>query len=97
MKLTSAVSGFALLVFLAACAEKEVILPGERFDVRTPLEASLPVAGQPAPVDTARKVENQAVPITLPAAQANADWTHRAGNARHLAPHGVLSAQPALI
>lgn len=93
MKLISAVSGLAILVILAGCS-KELVLPGERFDVRAPLEASLPTEEQPAPVDTSRLVENQSLPITLPAATANADWTHRGGNVRHLAPHGVLGAQP---
>ncbi|MGB8812149.1 MAG: PQQ-binding-like beta-propeller repeat protein [Paracoccaceae bacterium] len=97
MKLYTAVSGIALVALLAACAEKELILPGERFNVRTPLEASLPVEGQPEPVDPSRLTENQSVAISLPAAQANADWTHRAGNIRHAAPHGALSAQPTLV
>ncbi|HEX9857355.1 MAG TPA: PQQ-binding-like beta-propeller repeat protein, partial [Paracoccaceae bacterium] len=94
MKLNSAVAGVGLLAILAACAERELILPGERFDVRAPLEASLPVEGAPEPVDITRMTVNQSLPVSLPPAQANADWTHRGGNVRHLAPHGVLSAQP---
>lgn len=97
VKLNSAVSGFALLMLLAACAEKELILTGERFDVRTPLDASVPVEGKPAPTDVNSQQINQARPITLPPAQANADWTHRAGNVRHMSPHGALSVQPSLI
>lgn len=84
----------AALAVLAACGEREVILPGERFDVRTPLEASIPADGQPAPVDTAGRAANRADPIRLPAATANADWTHRGGNVRHLMPHGQLSVAP---
>lgn len=79
---------------LAGCAEKELILPGERFDLRTPLDASVPVDGQPAPVAPPDQPENRAVPIGLPGITANADWPQRAGNARHLPPHGALSAQP---
>ena len=93
MKLISAISGLALAVLLAGC-EKELILPGERFDVRTPLEASIPTEEQPAPVDPSGQIENQSLAINLPAAQANADWPQRGGNAAHLAPHGALSAQP---
>ena len=92
----SAISCLALLALLAAC-EKEVILPGERFGTRTPLEDSLPSQANPSPRDSAGAQLNKAVPISLPAAVANADWTHRGGNARHLPPHGALSAAPARI
>ncbi len=94
--LKSAVSGLALLAVLAGC-ERELVLPGERFNPRTPLEASLPTKEQPAPVDPAGQVANSSAPIALPAASANADWTHRGGNMRHLAPHGSLSAAPARV
>ena len=39
----------AATALLAAC-EREVILPGERFAVRTPLEDSVPVEGEALPV-----------------------------------------------
>ncbi|WP_040671690.1 PQQ-like beta-propeller repeat protein [Rhodobacter ferrooxidans] len=93
MKLKSAVSGLALLAVLAGC-EKELILPGERFDLRAPLEASLPTEEQPSPVDTSRDLDNQSVPISLPGMTANAEWTHRGGNVAHIPPHGALSAAP---
>lgn len=83
----------ALVVVLAAC-EREVILEGERFAVRAPLEDSIPVAGEPAPQATSLRPENRSVPIALPAAQANADWAQRGGNARHAAGNGVLSGAP---
>lgn len=95
-RMTSAVSACALLALLAAC-EKEEILPGERFGTRTDLEASLPTAERPHPVAPGSAVQNRAMPISLPAAQANADWSHRGGNARHNPPHGSLSAQPQLV
>jgi outer membrane protein assembly factor BamB len=82
------------LMLLAGC-EKEVILQGERFDARTPLAQSLAVEGEAAPTDTFGQIENQSLPISLPAARANADWTHRSGNAEHLMPHAALSAAPA--
>ena len=96
LPMKSAISFLALAVTLAAC-EKELILPGERFSTRTPLEDSLPTSSNPTPRDTLVTPVNQAVPIALPAAQANADWTHRGGNARHLPPHGALSATPARV
>src|SRR5690606_39136667 len=77
--------------------EKELILEGERFDPRAPLEASLRVEGQAPPVDTYGVIRNESVAISLPAARATADWTHRAGNAQHLMPHAALSAAPARI
>lgn len=85
-------AGAGLLALLAACGEREVILEGERFPIRAPLAASLPVEGQPAPVAPG-EVANQSLPISLPP-QTSGDWTHRAGNARHLMPHAALGAAP---
>lgn len=85
-------TGVGLLALLAACGQKEVILSGERFPVRADLEASVPVEGQPAPTAPAAP-ENQSVAISL-GPQTGGDWTHRAGNARHLMPHAALSAKP---
>jgi hypothetical protein len=41
--------GLALIAALSACQPKEVILPGERFDVTVPLADSIPVEGEAAP------------------------------------------------
>ncbi len=88
------VTGLCLIALLGACKQRELILQGERFNVRTQLDASVPVEGQPAPVAAPDRADNISQPIALPAASANADWTHRAGNSRHLMPHGALSASP---
>ncbi len=80
-------------LLLTGCA-REVVLTGERFPVRADLAASIPVEGEPAPVAPPDMPENQSVPITLPPASANADWTHRGGTVRHDSPHGQLSAAP---
>ena len=85
-------TGMGLLALLTACAPREVILPGERFPVRADLDASVPVEGQPAPTAPDAPA-NQSVAISL-GAQTGGDWTHRAGNARHLMPHAALSATP---
>jgi outer membrane protein assembly factor BamB len=89
-------AGAAMLALLSACGEREVILPGERFPVRAPLEDSVPTEGKPAPQAPPAQAENQSVPISLPAQTNAADWTHRAGNARHLMPHSALSSAPQL-
>ena len=86
--------GTLLLVTALAGCEREVILEGERFDVRTPLEATVAVEGQPAPFAAALAPANESRPIALPGAVANADWTHRGGSARHSGPNGALSAAP---
>lgn len=96
-KMGRGASVLALLALVAACGEREVVLPGERFDLRTPLDASLPVEGAAAPVDTTGIRVNSAAPISLPPATANAEWTHRGGNVRHQQPHGALSATPARV
>lgn len=84
-------SALALVAGLGGC-ERELILSGERFPVRADLADSIAVEGQAAPV--APVTENVAAPISLPAAVANADWTHRGGTVRHASPHGALSAAP---
>ena len=58
-----------------------MILPGERLDIRDGM------AGQDAGEAMAG-----ARPISLPAQQANADWTHRGGSATHFLTHPALGA-----
>lgn len=93
MKTKMGLLGLTLCVALAGC-ERDVILQGERFPLRAALADSVPVEGQPAPVAPPLTPENQAVPIALPAMSANAEWSHRGGNARHASPHGQLSTTP---
>ena len=84
----------AAFTLVASCAEREVILTGERFDVRADLDASIAREGEPRPVDTTGDITNLSVPISLPAAQANAEWTHRGANIRHTSTHGSLTGAP---
>jgi outer membrane protein assembly factor BamB len=64
--------GLALLV---ACSDNEVILQGQRYDIRDGF------AGAP-------KVEvNQALPIRLAPATLNTEWTHRGGGPAHRISH----------
>ncbi|WP_241557852.1 PQQ-like beta-propeller repeat protein [Falsirhodobacter deserti] len=78
MKATTALVTLAALAVMGC--QRESVLPGERMDVRAPYE------------DTGAGA-NRAAPISLPA-QTAGSWTHRGGNAQHLAGNGQLSAQP---
>jgi len=90
--LPALVAGLAL----SACSD-EVILEGERFDVRTPLAASLPDADGTVPraAEVAPPRENRAPPIALPAPVDHAAWTHRGGTPTHRIRHAALAAAPA--
>tara|TARA_R110002110_G_scaffold49669_9_gene147388 strand:- start:21771 stop:23087 length:1317 start_codon:yes stop_codon:yes gene_type:complete len=87
------VSGLALL---AGC-EKELILDGARFDTRAGLASSLPGKDGAPAVDTSLDFENRSVAIKLPGVTTTPDWTHRAGNPRHLMPNAALSAAPSQV
>lgn len=80
------VAGLAAAGLLAACQEKEVILPGERVSIRDAVGVEPVVPSAP-----------DGAAISLPGVQANADWAQRGGNARHAAPHAALSSAPQLI
>lgn len=97
VKRNKAILAVLLLGLLAACEDKDPILPGERFPVRTDLSASVPVEGEPGPFAPVLRPENQSLPIALPAAVANAEWSQRGGNARHLVQNIALSANPVRI
>jgi len=79
-----AIRGIALgclaAVALAAC-EKEVILQGERLDPREVLAPEAAPAATPV-----------AVALKLPAAQGNAEWTHRAGAPSHALINPAIGA-----
>lgn len=82
----------ALLIGGLAACDREVILPGERFDTRTPLEDTIPGEGgvaQAAPRDTDR-----AAPISLPAPERVTAWTSRGFSDANRIPHLALSAAP---
>lgn len=66
------------LALLAGCGERDIRLPGERLDIRDGM-AGVQDAG-----------ENLVLPVSLPAPQANADWTHRNGDADHRLSHPAL-------
>ena len=84
-------SGLALLtaaiLTLAACAEKEVILPGQREEIRP--------ASEDAP-KTAANVVNASRAIRLPSQTANATWAQPFGTQAYRTSHPALAAAPQL-
>ena len=75
----SVLLGLGAFGLASACAEKDVILPGERLDIR---------GGALDAVDAAP----QARPISLAQPVANADWTHRNGGPTPTIAHPALGA-----
>ncbi len=72
---------FAALALIAACADREEILQGQRLDLRAPPDAA--AEPEAPPVATA-------VAISLPPQTANASWTHRGGSVEHRLTHPAL-------
>jgi outer membrane protein assembly factor BamB len=91
VKANVAIWAAALLVATGACTRPEPPLPGERFDIREGLEASLPSEDGEAAVAVVEVSTNEARPISLPATVNHAAWTHRGGNAQHKVTHPALS------
>ncbi len=76
----------ACAALLTACGERELILEGERLDLRAPLtgdETDVPAEEEPAPVPVA---------FSAPAEVANADWAQSNAVATNAAPHAALGA-----
>jgi outer membrane protein assembly factor BamB len=78
VKLWTCASLLALTAFIAAC-DRGFVLEGERFALRAPFSEN---AGE-AP-------DNRALPISLPASAANAEWTHRLGSPSTRIMHPAL-------
>lgn len=94
-KIGGLVGAVALVGLLAGC-ERDLVLAGQRFDTRTPLDESLP-AGEGKNVVTAAGQVNRAAPVTVGAAVANADWSQRGGSASRSMPNVALSGAPQLV
>ncbi|MFV2052307.1 PQQ-binding-like beta-propeller repeat protein [Aliiroseovarius sp. YM-037] len=92
MKLIQSVGFLAAIAVLASCGEREVILPGERLDLRNPAVIS---GADPldANAEAAEEGEvNRAVAINLPGQVNHGAWTHRYGNPTHRITHPALGA-----
>ena len=72
---------FIVILFLAACGEKEDIVPGVRLDLRSAVDA--PVLANKD--------------LTLSIAKINKEWTHRNGSQSHFIKHPSLSNEPSEI
>lgn len=84
--------GLTAMLVVAGC-EREQVLPGERFDTRTPLSATLQGEdGRAAASDAA--MADVARPISLPAASRLEGWTSRGFNDANRMPHAALAAAP---
>ncbi|SEQ66028.1 PQQ-like beta-propeller repeat protein [Thalassovita taeanensis] len=93
MKRSSVVFGLIGVTLLAACAEREVILPGKREDIRAILANQDTGQDSEAPLDAVSKP----TALRLPAQSVNAEWTHRIGSPKYRASNPSLRATPALV
>lgn len=83
--------GLAAGLALSACEKEEAILTGKRENIRAILSddaAPAAEAGEAAP--------NEARPLSLPAARANAQWLQRIGSPATRVAHPALAAAPRL-
>ena len=89
MKLTQGLGVVALLALVSGCGKGELILTGQRQDVRDAV-----IGGTPDEAVSLAPGENRSVPVSLGAARANADWTQPAGNAQHAPGNVALATTP---
>jgi outer membrane protein assembly factor BamB len=75
---------------LAACGERDPILPGDRFGTRVPLAATLSGEATPDGAPQADEVR----PISLPAASTYGTWAQRGFDAQNRTPHVALRGTP---
>lgn len=90
VKFSHGIGALAVCGLLGACGDKELILEGERIDVRDSLTVDTPVdEGVEAQAETQEVIAS--APISLPAAQSLSDWPQVGGNAQHLQVHHSLA------
>jgi outer membrane protein assembly factor BamB len=90
VKLNQTILFVMIMPLLIACAKKEEIFEGQRFDVRTPLSESLPSDTEQtdgADDTVVSDVVNRSVKIKLPKQINKSSWTHRNGGADHALGH----------
>lgn len=83
-------ASMAAVLILSACAKKEEILEGQRFDVRTPLNEAIPDAEITS--EAAAVKENRALPIRLSKMTNKSSWPQRGGGVDHNPGHLSLAS-----
>ena len=83
----------AAVLALAACSDREVRLPGERFSIDVPLSATLPTADGAVPARALSDPSAGDAPqaISLPAPTRLGTWTSRGYNSFNRVPHAALA------
>lgn len=96
-------------ILLGACSKREVILPGERLDLRAGVDASqqFEAGDAEAEVRVTREElersgdrvlrENRSAAFNAPAQVNHASWTHRNGSASHRVQHPAFNGAPELV
>ena len=103
----SVVALMAAGILMSACSKRDVILPGERHDLRTPLAESQAVEGADEVIRVTREQleasgdraerENRSVAFSAPATVNHSSWTHRNGSASHRVQHPAFDGTTGLI
>lgn len=96
-------------ILVGACAKREVILPGERHDLRSVAVTSEDAVseGSEAEIRVTRETleasgdrvlrENHSAAFTAPATVNHNSWTHRNGSASHTVQHPAFNGAPELV
>ncbi len=91
MKSVARYLGLAGLCLIAACSKKEILLQGEREDIRSVLSED---AGQSAL--SASEPTGAPPPVSLPATRANTEWTQGIASPLTRTAHPAFGAAPRL-
>jgi outer membrane protein assembly factor BamB len=76
------------IALVAGCSKREVILDGQRHDINTPLEQTVP--GAEVPADEQAAADQRSRAIRLPATVNHSSWTHAGGSPQHRIQHPAL-------
>nr|WP_166416303.1 PQQ-like beta-propeller repeat protein [Cochlodiniinecator piscidefendens] len=90
-------TSLVLIAILAGCGNRELILEGERLDIRDGTVAVEPSDATRQDEIAEEAAANLAVPIDLPAPQNISEWTHRNGSAQHHVTHPALGTSLAQV
>jgi outer membrane protein assembly factor BamB len=85
------------LLLTAACAKREEIFEGQRFDIRLPLSASLDAQDGTEVIIDDNATVNAAPSIRLPATRNYNSWSHRNGGPTHRIVHPAFGSEPELM